>query len=186
MGMGEQHGVELLRPGVEKLLAQIGRRVDQDGAAVMLDEDRDAAPAVPRLGRIALAPIAADQRHAARRAAAEDPDFMRRPGAAPGSAALSNKRKKFSVVTSAKLVRREPAQFRQQRRGMHDESRLVALAAMRHRRQIRRIGLDQHAGRAARPGDAAQLLGLLEGDNAGERDIEAEVRSPSQQVPARS
>ena len=63
--------------GVEKLGAQVGRGVDQDGLAPVLDQDRAAPPAVARVGAgwpppTRPAVLAAGPRHAARRAAAQD------------------------------------------------------------------------------------------------------------------
>src|SRR5271166_4145894 len=76
MGMGHQDAVEPLDAGLDQLLAQIGRRVDEDsGRAVgpeTFDKDRAAAAAVLGVCRIACAPTLPDPRHAAGRAAAED------------------------------------------------------------------------------------------------------------------
>src|SRR6185437_953931 len=87
-----------------QLLAQIGRRVDENRRAVMLDEQRAAAAPVLRLRGIAGAPIIADERHPAGAAAAEDADFH----AASGRRALSNRRKKFSVVRAASAASGSP------------------------------------------------------------------------------
>src|SRR4051812_1686920 len=42
MGMGVENGVEPAYPGVDELLAAIGRRIDEDRRACRLDEDRAA------------------------------------------------------------------------------------------------------------------------------------------------
>src|SRR5262245_30503138 len=77
MIVGPQHGVDTAHAGIDQLLAQVWRGVDQKGLALILDQDRAAAAPVLRVGRIASAPVAgavlaADAWHAARRAAAED------------------------------------------------------------------------------------------------------------------
>ena len=69
---------------------------------------------------------------------------------------LLNSRKKFSVVCRAISSGETPRAVGQNLGGFDHVSRLVALAAIRHRREVRRIGLDQDAvGRQCR-GDRAQ------------------------------
>ncbi len=171
MGMGEQHGIEPPCSGIEQLLAQIRRRVDQNRAVAVLDEQRDAPPAVLRLGRIAVSPIAADRGTPPDEPQPSIRTFMRIPAAR----GLVEQAEEILGRHLRQCFRRKAAQLRQERRGMDDESRLVALAAMRHRRQVRRVGLDQDPVERHRSGDGAQLLGLLEGDDPGERQIEAEI-----------
>ena len=60
--------------GVEQLLAQIGRGIDQH-AAPRFDQQRAAAAPVARVGRIAASPIRADRRHPRGGAAAEHGHF---------------------------------------------------------------------------------------------------------------
>ena len=56
----------------QRLLAQVGRRVDEDRACVgHVDVDRRPQPLVARIGRAAHGAGAADHRHAVRRAGAE-------------------------------------------------------------------------------------------------------------------
>ena len=66
---------------------------------------------------------------------------------------------------------------------MPHERRLVALAAIRHRREIRAVGLDQHAVERHAPRDVLQLDRVLERDDARERDVEAEVERGARDVP---
>ncbi len=61
-----------------------------------------------------------------------------------------------------KLLDRLPAQFAQEPRGIGDERRLAGLAAVRHRRQERRIGLDQQPIGGDRLGRLLQLRGVPE------------------------
>src|SRR5439155_1673924 len=53
---------------------------------------------------------------------------------------------------------------------------LVAPAAVRHRGQVRRVGLDQQAVAGHGADRGAQRVGVLEGDDAGHGDVEAEVQ----------
>jgi len=67
--VGIEHGVEPIDVSVEQLLAQIGRRIDQDagdaGAGAALDQKRGAAPTVLGIVRIAVTPAKRRTRHAA-------------------------------------------------------------------------------------------------------------------------
>ena len=76
-------------------------------------------------------------RHAGGTARAEQDDPHR------AQAALRNRRRKFSVVRSASASGSRPRTSASTRGGMRDIGRLVALAAERHRREIRRVGLHQ-------------------------------------------
>ena len=92
------------------LLAQVGRGVDQDAgdaraAVAALDQQRAAAAAVFRIGRVAGAPAERRPRHARGRAAAQDGErsgSCRRGASVRGT--LLNRRKKFSVVWRRNLV----------------------------------------------------------------------------------
>src|SRR4051812_10155936 len=75
MVVGPDHPVDAGDVDVEQLLAKVRPRIDQDPGLVVGDEDGNPAPAVPGVGRIALAPVVADAGDAARRAAAEDGDL---------------------------------------------------------------------------------------------------------------
>ena len=55
------------------------------------------------------------------------------------------------------------------------ERGLVALAAMRHRREKRRIGLNEHAVERNHAGSVANVLRLGKGDVAGKGDHEAQI-----------
>ena len=57
--------------------------------------------------------------------------------------ALANSRKKLSVVAASSSADADALQLGDLGRGMGDEGRLVGLAALRHRRQVGRVGLDQ-------------------------------------------
>ena len=76
-----EYAVDPIDLGVEKLLAQIRRRIDQharDAAfAFPFNQDRGAAAPVFRICRIAIAPAQSRPGHAAGRAAAENGDFQR-------------------------------------------------------------------------------------------------------------
>jgi hypothetical protein len=79
--VGVEHAVEQPDAGIDQLLAEVGRRIDQHARCaprVCALRQNGAAPA-PVLGiiRIACAPLVADARHAAGRAAAEDGDLER-------------------------------------------------------------------------------------------------------------
>src|SRR5271165_1033828 len=63
---------------------------------------------------------------------------------------------------------RKTAQFADLARSLDDECGFVALAAMRRRREIRRIGLDEHAVERHDGGRVANVLRLGKGDVAGE------------------
>ena len=80
MLMGVEHAVEPVDVGIEQLLAQIGRGVDQDAGdarqrIVPLDQKRAAPAAVFRIVGIAGAPAQRRPRHAAGGAAAENGEF---------------------------------------------------------------------------------------------------------------
>ena len=78
--MGVEHPVDPAHIGVEQLLPQVRRSVDQDGGDTIrsfaLHEQRAAQAPVLRLGGIARAPAIADARRTARGAAAENGDFQ--------------------------------------------------------------------------------------------------------------
>src|SRR6266700_8130660 len=52
---------------------------------------------------------------------------------------------------------------------------LVLLAAKRHRRKIRRVGLDQHPVERYAPSDVLDLLRILESDNAGKGNVKPQI-----------
>ena len=60
-------------------------------------------------------------------------------------------------------------------RGFEDERRLIALATVRNRRQIGRVGLDQHALQWNFHCGVANLLRLGKSHIAGERNHESHV-----------
>ena len=71
--------------------------------------------------------------------------------------------------------RHDPCRFRHPRR-------LVALAAVRHGRQKRRVGFNQQAIVGDERGDVPQLLGLRKRDDAGEGDEEPQIQRPPRLV----
>ena len=77
-------------------------------------------------------------------------------------------------VCRAISSRMTPRTSRQHLGGLDHVGRLVALAAIGPGRQIRRVGLDQNAVGRQFGGDGAQRIGFLEGQDAGERDVEPE------------
>ena len=104
--MGVEHAVDPIDAGVEQLLTQIRRGVDEDaGAAAVgahaLDQDGAAPAPVLRIFGVAMAPAEPRARHAAGKAAAEHGDGKRHAAAAELRGTLLNRRKKFSVVWRA-------------------------------------------------------------------------------------
>ena len=77
MGVREQNRVELFQADAEGLLAEIGRRINQQAMAIMFDEHRRAQPLVARVIRQTSLALAADRRHANRRARAEKSNVHR-------------------------------------------------------------------------------------------------------------
>ena len=71
VGMGEDHRIEAVELFAQRLLAQVGRGVDQDFGRGRFEMERGAGPLVARIGREADRAAAADHRHALRRARAE-------------------------------------------------------------------------------------------------------------------
>ena len=83
------------------------------------------------------------------------------------------------VVACAQFLGRDAAHLGQQRGGVDTIGGLVALAAIGHGREVRRVGFDEDAVERHVAGDVAQLLGLLEGQDAGERHVEPSSRPVS-------
>ena len=102
---------------------------------------------------------------------------MEAPGA--GGACVSNRpaitAENFAGGQGAKLFVRFAAQFGQLPRSMHHQRRLVAFAALRHGRQIRRVGFNQDAiaRRGLRRFLHRERLGKRH--DAAEAQVEAEV-----------
>jgi len=113
-----EHGLDAIDVMAQELLAQVAASIDDDAgrcavARTSFDQQGAAAAAVPGIGRIADAPIAADARHAARRAAAHDGGGDLRRGCHQ-RCALLKRRKKLSVVValiSASETLRRSASF---------------------------------------------------------------------------
>ena len=173
--------------GVEQLLAQIGRGVDEDrGRAVGRRSARQApssggggSSGLPDRRRPTL------PRPAARRRTSRSPGWsvaasMRRSDGlrqlAGGMRQLAKDvRSVLARVASASASGVDPARLGDHARRGDDEGRLVAAAAMGRRREIGRVGLDQNAVERNVAGDGAQILRLLERHHAGKRDREPEA-----------
>src|SRR5205814_1156524 len=103
------HAVQPVDVGIEQLLAQIRRRIDEDarrcavGDVAAFDQDRAPPTSVLRIGGIAPAPPLPHARHAARRAAAQYGDIETQGSAAMACTAgiLANRRKALAAVISA-------------------------------------------------------------------------------------
>src|ERR1700730_3714273 len=65
-----------------------------------------------------------------------------------------------------------------------DVRRLVELAAKRHGRQVRRVGLDQHPVEWHAPRDILDLLRILESDNAGKGNVKSQIEGALCDLPA--
>ena len=119
MVVGPDHRVDVADIGVEQLLAQVGAGVDQDprrrrGSTRI--ETR--AAAVARLGRVAVAPVIADPRHAGRRAAAEHPQLH--------AGGLGEQTLEVGAGgLGRELLDRLAAQLGEEARGVGDEGRLA-------------------------------------------------------------
>src|SRR5258708_40224877 len=100
MLVGKEHRVDVIDRGVNQLLAQVRRGVDQNPCDALLrrqfSEQRAAAAAVFRIVRIACAPTKRRPRHPSRRSAAKNFQGQRHAAASAGT--LLNRRKKFSDV----------------------------------------------------------------------------------------
>ena len=105
-------------------------------------------------------------------------------GMGQASPVLANSRAKLAVVSCAELLERNAPHLGDLLGGMAHEARFVGLAAMRDRRQIRRISFNQVAVGRDELGDVADFLGVAEGDDAGKRDIAAQVERCAGQVGA--
>ena len=106
-----------------------------------LDQRRAAPAQVARLAGIAGAPALRDPRHAARGAAAQDREAR---GSRPALVHLREDRQRVGARRGGDLLEADAFGLGQRSRGRDDEGRLVALAPMRDRREIGRVGLHQH------------------------------------------
>ena len=131
--MGIKHAIEPVDIGVEQLLAQIGRRVDEHARA---PSDRSSTSSEQRRRR--LRGSVGSQRPS--RAGAGTPPDEPQPRIGDGEAhaapprargTFANRRKKLSLVWRAICVQAHPAHFGQHLGGLDDVGRLVALAAIR-------------------------------------------------------
>ena len=134
-----------------------------------------AQAAVARLGGVALAPVIADLGHAGRRAAAEDPQLHARAASVEQAEEIGG----GGVGQRLGLL---AAQLGDEGRGVGDEGRLAGLAAVGHRREERRVGLDQQPVERDLLGGFLQVAGILERHDARQRDEEAEVERLARQL----
>src|SRR5439155_8061326 len=77
---------------------------------------------------------------------------------------------------SSQLFRRSPADFSQLANRIHQKRRLVALAAVWDRRQIRRVGFDQQPVRRGQPRRLADRLGFGKCQDAAEAQMKSQVQ----------
>jgi carbon-monoxide dehydrogenase small subunit len=103
MTVGEQHAIQATDTCRQQLFAQIGRGIDQDASAGILDQDGGAPAAIARLLGVASPPADADARRSGGRAAAKDSDLHGFAAPSPTAAfrALANRRKKLPEVICA-------------------------------------------------------------------------------------
>ena len=192
--MGQQHAVEPLDPGVDQLLAQVGRGVDEDGRrAVAARRARRARSSGgggcagwrdrrrPTPGR----PAARRRTSRSRESSGATQCDTRRPAAAcDACGSLEQTASVLARVAAASASGSMPVSLGEHARGRDDEGRLVAAAAMGHRREIGRVGLDQQAVERHVARDGAQVLRLLERHDAGKRDRRDRGRARSRPVRA--
>ena len=101
------------------------------------------------------------------------------------AAAFANSRSKLAWVCAAKSGVVEAEDLGADPGGMGGVGRLVALAAMRRRREVGAVGLHQDAVDRGGGEDLAQLAGFREGGDAGHRQVEAEIERRARPAPAR-
>jgi len=95
---------------------------------------------------------------------------------------LAEELKEIPAGLSRNIFERCATRLRQDARCLDNVGRLVSLSAVRARSEIRRVGLDQDAIGGEASCDRAQVLGLLEGQNARERDVEAKRNRALRQI----
>ena len=124
MGMGHYHGVQPTHPGVDQLLAQIGRGINQDDNVPDLDQYRHPPAAVARIGGshrpqsgpIVGTPVEAPQPRTV--------TFI------CGRGRLGEEAEEIVARRRREALRGDVLERRNRRRGRCHEGRLVALAAM--------------------------------------------------------
>ena len=132
---------------------------------------------------IADAPVAADPRHAWRRAAAEhrEPIDAAQAGLVPWN--FGEEAEEVVGCQRGDLLAADAAHVGQNVRRVDNECRLVALSAMRRRGEIGRIGFHQNPIRWKIARYVFDILRILERQDARERDIVAERNSGLGQRP---
>src|SRR5262245_26102439 len=85
---------------------------------------------------------------------------------------------------AGRSLRGYPARFAQDVGGLDHIGRLIALAAITTRGEIRRVGLKENAVCRQALRDGAKLVGLLERHDTGERDKETERYRPLREIAA--
>src|SRR5829696_7994032 len=76
--------------------------------------------------------------------------------------------------TICDLLNTDAAKFRQKSGRVNDKSRLISLAAERHRRQERTVGFDKKPVERDNACGVSKVFGFLERHIAGERDQKAD------------
>ena len=99
---------------------------------------------------------------------------MRKRICAGGPRHLAEQTEEVVRRRSRDLLKSDAARLGQHLRGFDHIGRLVAFAAKRSRRKIRRVGLDQDTVGRQRGRDRTQLGRILKRQDAGERDKEPE------------
>ena len=176
--MGEQHRVDAAHLGVEKLLAQVGRGVDQKprrrplppgstracgGSWGSLDRTRPTrrrCAARPRTGRSRGSSLSAGGHGLGEQAK----EILGRALRQLGSTGTP-----FSAATNAAVWTMKAGS-------------LVA-PAHRHRREIGRVGLDQQPLQRQVARDRPQRLGVLEGHDPGKRDVKPDFQCSFSEFP---
>ena len=183
-GVRVEHAIELADPGCKRLLAQIRAGIDQHIGEMSPPLEIRCASSEQRRRRffgffgIADAPVAANPRHAWRRAAAKHGETIEAAQAGLcDRGTLENRRKKLSVVSAAISSRADATHLRQHVRRVDDKRRLVALSAVRRRGEIGRVGLDQDPIRWNIARYVFDFLRILERQDARKRDIMAKCNS---------
>ena len=177
--MAQKDTVEPLDAGLEQLLAQVGRSVDQDSGRAG-GAERSSSTEQRRRRFFGFAGSQSPHPCPTRGTPPDEPQprmvsrsvnaTVRRPGEA------WKKAERIRARRRSERLGLNPARFGDHARRGDDEGRLVAAAAMRNRRKVGRVGLDQNAVERDIARDGAQILRLLERHDAGKRDREPEVK----------
>ena len=188
-----EHRVDPIDVGVKQLLAQIRRRVDQDAGDAVGLARRSTRSEQRRRRFLGLSGSQTPQPSAGRGTPPDEPQPRM-----VNSATCVRSRDCVSASARrhwARVLREQPEEVVRRLAGELIEARRRAsrrdLGGFGHERparcacrdaagrEIRRVGLDEKAVGRQRGCDRAQLLGLLERHDAGERDVDAERDRPA-------